>query len=60
MLAITARQVIDGNSIEAKTSTLNPEPVAMPLLVYVAREKRPSHPHHFKAGALNVLVYGFS
>ncbi|KAI3469715.1 hypothetical protein Pfo_026378 [Paulownia fortunei] len=28
----------------------------MPLLVYVAREKRPSHPHHFKAGALNVLL----
>uniref|UniRef100_A0A2N9GDS4 Glycosyltransferase 2-like domain-containing protein n=1 Tax=Fagus sylvatica TaxID=28930 RepID=A0A2N9GDS4_FAGSY len=27
----------------------------MPLLVYVAREKRPSLPHHFKAGALNVL-----
>ncbi|GFP95892.1 cellulose synthase-like protein e6 [Phtheirospermum japonicum] len=28
----------------------------MPLLVYVAREKRPSHPHHFKAGALNALI----
>ncbi|GFP80781.1 cellulose synthase-like protein b4 [Phtheirospermum japonicum] len=28
----------------------------MPLLVYVAREKRPGHPHHFKGGALNVLV----
>ncbi|KAI8566393.1 hypothetical protein RHMOL_Rhmol02G0036900 [Rhododendron molle] len=28
----------------------------MPLLVYVSREKRPSLPHHFKAGALNVLV----
>ncbi|KAL0376741.1 UNVERIFIED_CONTAM: Cellulose synthase-like protein E6 [Sesamum calycinum] len=28
----------------------------IPLLVYVAREKRPSHPHHFKAGALNVLL----
>ncbi|RAL54529.1 hypothetical protein DM860_001657 [Cuscuta australis] len=27
----------------------------MPLLVYVAREKRPGHPHHFKGGALNVL-----
>ena len=30
--------------------------VKMPLLVYVSREKKPSHPHHFKAGALNVLV----
>ncbi|XP_058200563.1 cellulose synthase A catalytic subunit 8 [UDP-forming]-like isoform X2 [Rhododendron vialii] len=28
----------------------------MPLLVYVSREKRPSLPHHFKAGALNVLL----
>ncbi|KAG4970893.1 hypothetical protein GLYMA_13G174300v4 [Glycine max] len=30
--------------------------VKMPLLVYVSREKKPSHPHHFKAGALNVLL----
>ncbi|KAL7144914.1 hypothetical protein ABFS83_07G043000 [Erythranthe nasuta] len=28
----------------------------LPLLVYVAREKRPSHPHNFKAGAINVLL----
>ncbi|KAK9931047.1 hypothetical protein M0R45_018343 [Rubus argutus] len=28
----------------------------MPLLVYVSREKRPSRAHHFKAGALNVLL----
>ncbi|KAL7220172.1 hypothetical protein ACSBR2_013104 [Camellia fascicularis] len=28
----------------------------MPLLVYVSREKRPSHPYCFKAGALNALV----
>ncbi|GER25501.1 cellulose synthase-like protein [Striga asiatica] len=27
----------------------------MPLLVYVAREKRPSQPHNFKAGAVNAL-----
>ncbi|XP_044498449.1 cellulose synthase-like protein G2 [Mangifera indica] len=32
------------------------EQIKMPLLVYVSREKRPSHPHHFKAGALNVLL----
>lgn len=31
------------------------EQVKLPLLVYVSREKKPSHPHHFKAGALNVL-----
>ncbi|KAF8014564.1 hypothetical protein BT93_H0398 [Corymbia citriodora subsp. variegata] len=28
----------------------------MPRLIYVSREKRPSHHHHFKAGALNVLL----
>ncbi|XP_051128135.1 cellulose synthase-like protein G2 [Andrographis paniculata] len=28
----------------------------LPFLAYVAREKRPFHPHHFKAGALNVLL----
>ncbi|KAK7391644.1 hypothetical protein VNO78_20061 [Psophocarpus tetragonolobus] len=31
------------------------EQVKLPSLVYVSREKKPSHPHHFKAGALNVL-----
>jgi hypothetical protein len=28
----------------------------LPYLVYVSREKRHKHPHHYKAGALNVLV----
>ncbi|CAN6547825.1 unnamed protein product [Malus baccata var. baccata] len=28
----------------------------VPLLIYVSCEKRPSQPHHFKAGVLNVLV----
>ncbi|KAI6694151.1 hypothetical protein NL676_021861 [Syzygium grande] len=28
----------------------------MPQLIYVSREKRPAHHHHFKAGALNVLL----
>lgn len=37
-------------------STNDVEQVELPLLVYVSREKRPSRPHHFKAGALNVLV----
>lgn len=35
------------------------EQVKLPFLVYVSREKKPSHPHHFKAGALNVLVRFF-
>ncbi|TYI12204.1 hypothetical protein ES332_A09G261000v1 [Gossypium tomentosum] len=30
--------------------------VKIPILVYVSREKRPSHHHNFKAGALNVLL----
>uniref|UniRef100_A0A2P2QLH9 Cellulose synthase-like protein E6 n=1 Tax=Rhizophora mucronata TaxID=61149 RepID=A0A2P2QLH9_RHIMU len=28
----------------------------LPTLVYVAREKRPRYPHHFKAGAMNALI----
>ena len=28
----------------------------MPNLIYVSREKSRTAPHHFKAGALNVLV----
>ncbi|XVF62941.1 hypothetical protein PTKIN_Ptkin09bG0049200 [Pterospermum kingtungense] len=35
---------------------LQEDQVRMPLLVYVAREKGPSHHHNFKAGALNVLL----
>ncbi|KAG9455044.1 hypothetical protein H6P81_007948 [Aristolochia fimbriata] len=31
-------------------------PAAIPHLVYVAREKRPKWPHHYKAGAMNVLT----
>lgn len=49
--------IVGSSSIEAnKPSTLNPQKLEMPLLVYVAREKRPSHPHNFKAGALNTLL----
>lgn len=29
----------------------------LPALIYIAREKRPHHPHNFKAGAMNTLVY---
>lgn len=28
----------------------------LPTLVYLAREKRPEHFHHFKAGAMNALI----
>uniref|UniRef100_A0A5B7B319 Putative cellulose synthase-like protein G2 n=1 Tax=Davidia involucrata TaxID=16924 RepID=A0A5B7B319_DAVIN len=45
-------EVINGKSSGAGSV----DPAEMPLLVYVSREKRASHPHHFKAGALNVLL----
>ncbi|XP_010522356.1 PREDICTED: cellulose synthase-like protein B4 isoform X2 [Tarenaya hassleriana] len=32
------------------------EDTEVPHLVYVSREKSPMHPHHYKAGAMNVLV----
>ncbi|XP_020234230.1 cellulose synthase-like protein H1 [Cajanus cajan] len=28
----------------------------LPHLIYISREKRPKQPHHFKAGAMNVLT----
>jgi len=28
----------------------------VPNIIYISREKRPQHPHHYKAGAMNVLV----
>ncbi|XP_031104909.1 cellulose synthase-like protein H1 isoform X2 [Ipomoea triloba] len=28
----------------------------VPHLIYISREKRPMHPHHFKAGAINALT----
>ncbi|XVE78451.1 hypothetical protein DITRI_Ditri13aG0146300 [Diplodiscus trichospermus] len=31
-------------------------PDAVPNLVYISREKRPKQPHHYKAGAMNVLT----
>ncbi|KAJ4719006.1 Cellulose synthase [Melia azedarach] len=48
----TLVEVIQDNSGGTKQAGC----VHMPLLVYVSREKRPDHLHHFKAGALNVLL----
>ncbi|KAL7218915.1 hypothetical protein ACSBR2_012059 [Camellia fascicularis] len=28
----------------------------VPHVIYISREKRPKHPHHFKAGAMNILT----
>ncbi|KAL3812498.1 hypothetical protein ACJIZ3_013766 [Penstemon smallii] len=41
---------------DSKDQAMDSDKEEMPLLVYVAREKRPSHHHNFKAGALNVLL----
>ncbi|KAF9625242.1 hypothetical protein IFM89_020828 [Coptis chinensis] len=37
-------------------SAVDIEGGSMPTLVYLAREKRPNHPHNFKAGAMNALI----
>ncbi|XVF66534.1 hypothetical protein PTKIN_Ptkin10aG0044200 [Pterospermum kingtungense] len=42
--------------IEVIEEGLQDNQIKMPLLVYVSREKRTSHSHHFKAGAVNVLL----
>ncbi|EEF39631.1 cellulose synthase, putative [Ricinus communis] len=44
--------VIDGRDETAVDSN----GCRMPTLVYLAREKRPQYPHHFKAGAMNALI----
>ncbi|XP_042518421.1 cellulose synthase-like protein G2 [Macadamia integrifolia] len=45
-------EVISDNRIIA----IGDEQAKIPLLTYVSREKRSTHPHNFKAGALNVLL----
>ncbi|KAL0001659.1 hypothetical protein SO802_015440 [Lithocarpus litseifolius] len=37
---------------ENKTGLLD----GLPHLIYISREKQPKHPHHYKAGAMNVLA----
>ncbi|KAJ8459461.1 hypothetical protein OPV22_032387 [Ensete ventricosum] len=44
--------LIDGRD----EKSLDDEEFALPTLVYMAREKRPSHHHNFKAGAMNSLL----
>ncbi|XP_026657101.2 cellulose synthase-like protein G2 isoform X1 [Phoenix dactylifera] len=46
-------EIIKGDQ---EMSTSFEKQAEIPLLVYVSREKRKNHPHHFKAGALNVLL----
>lgn len=42
--------------VDKSDDAVSANQVEMPLLVYVSREKRPPHPHNFKAGALNCLL----
>ncbi|KAH9682177.1 cellulose synthase-like protein G3 [Citrus sinensis] len=51
----TIIEIIQDTSGESETIR-QADLVEMPLLIYVSREKRPDHLHHFKAGALNVLL----
>ncbi|XP_061337624.1 cellulose synthase-like protein E6 [Gastrolobium bilobum] len=44
--------IIDGRD----TNAVDEDGIQLPTLVYMAREKRPNHPHHFKAGAMNALI----
>ncbi|XP_054817887.1 cellulose synthase-like protein E6 isoform X1 [Prosopis cineraria] len=44
--------IIDGRD----TNAVDDDGFPLPTLVYVAREKRPNVPHHFKAGAMNALI----
>ncbi|GMH29597.1 hypothetical protein Nepgr_031440 [Nepenthes gracilis] len=44
--------VIDGRNPNEKDI----EGLTLPSLVYLAREKRPHHFHHFKAGSMNALI----
>ncbi|KAF6163725.1 hypothetical protein GIB67_036185 [Kingdonia uniflora] len=44
--------IIDGRDSNA----VDADGCALPTLVYLSREKRPNHPHNFKAGAMNALL----
>ncbi|CAO2835694.1 unnamed protein product [Amaranthus hypochondriacus] len=44
--------LIDGRN----TEEIDVAGCQLPTLVYLAREKRPQHPHNFKAGAMNSLL----
>ncbi|KAK7386013.1 hypothetical protein VNO78_32056 [Psophocarpus tetragonolobus] len=44
--------IMDGRDRNA----IDEDGLQLPTLVYLAREKRPNYPHHFKAGAINALI----
>ncbi|KAF7815988.1 cellulose synthase-like protein E6 [Senna tora] len=44
--------IIDGRD----SNGVDDDGFQLPTLVYMAREKRPNFPHHFKAGAMNALI----
>ncbi|KAG2390739.1 Cellulose synthase-like protein [Vigna angularis] len=44
--------IVDGRD----RNSVDEDGFELPTVVYMAREKRPNHPHHFKAGAVNALI----
>ena len=44
--------LVDGND----EKSVDVEGSLLPRVIYIAREKRPQHHHHFKAGSMNALV----
>lgn len=53
----SARQVLWDNNSSKSKSDQQAARDGVPSLIYVSREKSRTQPHHFKAGAMNVLVY---
>ncbi|PIA45290.1 hypothetical protein AQUCO_01700671v1 [Aquilegia coerulea] len=47
-------EVIQNDAVDGEVKENDQAKVA--LLIYVSREERPTHPHHFKPGALNALL----
>ncbi|XP_031286056.1 cellulose synthase-like protein B3, partial [Pistacia vera] len=57
-LAIFSNTEVRDHSAIVKVLWENEEGISdgVPHLIYISREKRPKHPHHYKAGAMNVLT----
>ncbi|KAJ0111159.1 hypothetical protein Patl1_01979 [Pistacia atlantica] len=57
-LAIFSNTEVRDHSAIVKVLWENEEGISdgVPHVIYISREKRPKHPHHYKAGAMNVLT----
>ena len=54
LTATASVQVLWDSSSKSKSNQAADD--GIPSLIYVSREKSPTQHHHFKAGAMNVLV----